>query len=125
MNNFRQIPSEENDHKKEDHRSSRNLFSLIFDREWFTKQGVIGAFPFVLFIVFLAMLYITNKQIAEKKMREIDKINKELKEAKWDYLTTKTQLMDRSKQTDVAKRVSALGLREAVIPPKKIVVKLN
>ncbi len=125
MNNFKQPEPEIANQKKEDSRSTRNLFSLVFDKEWLTKERVIGIFPFVIFIVFLGMIYITNKQIAEKNMREIDKINKELKEAKWDYLTTKTQLMDRSKQTDVAKRVELLGLKEAVVPPKKIVVKLK
>jgi hypothetical protein len=68
------------------------------------------------------MLYIANKHYAEKNIRQIEKINKELKELKWEHLTAKSILMSKSKQSEVAKITKIFGLNEAVTPPTKIVI---
>lgn len=88
-----------------------------------SKESAVSLLPFLLYLTFLGMLYIANKHYAEKNIRSIEKINKELKELKWEYMTTKHELMFKSKQTEVAKSTEVFGLKEAVVPPIKIVVK--
>ncbi|GAB3935865.1 FtsL-like putative cell division protein [Mucilaginibacter myungsuensis] len=99
---------------------------------WFTnflRKGVIttdvatSALPFVLFLAGLGMVYIANMHMAEKNIRDIDKLDKEVKELSWDYKTTKAELAYRSTLTEVIKRADTLGLKEPIAPPVKLTVK--
>jgi hypothetical protein len=58
-----------------------------------------------------------NGNIADKKIRDINKLNKEIKELRSNYIITKSELMFLSKQTEVAKRVEPLGLKETTQQP--------
>jgi hypothetical protein len=69
------------------------------------------------------MVYIANRHFAEQTIRGIDKLSQEVKELSWDFKTLKADLMLKSTQTEVAKQVDTLGLKEQVEPPKKIVIK--
>lgn len=87
-----------------------------------SKESALNMLPFLFFLTVLGMLYIANKHYAEKNIRQIEKINKELKELKWEHLTAKSILMSKSKQSEVVKVTKTFGLNEAVVPPTKIVV---
>lgn len=76
--------------------------------------------PFILYLTFWAILYIANTHYAEGTLISINKMNKELKELRADYLTIKADLMFRSKQSEVAKMVESQGINELDEPPKKI-----
>lgn len=78
------------------------------------------ALPFVLFLVLLGMVYIANMHLAEKNIRDIDKIGKQVKELSWDYKTAKADLAFKSTLSQVAKRADTLGLKEAIDPPQKL-----
>ncbi len=88
-----------------------------------SKESAINIMPFLFFLTVLGMLYIANKHYAEKNIRQIEKINKEIKELKWEHLTAKSELVSRSKQSEVAKATVLFGLKEAVVPPTKIMMK--
>jgi hypothetical protein len=88
-----------------------------------TKEQVMGWMPFVFFVTFLMLIYIWNSYYAEKNVREIDKISSELKELRSEYITSKSELMFKSKQSEVARELSAAGIKESVVPPKKIILK--
>ncbi len=83
-------------------------------------QTVIRNLPFIFFIAILGICYIANSHYAEKNIREIDQIDKQLNELRWDYMTTKSQLEYMSKQSEVARMVEARGLKELREPPEKI-----
>jgi hypothetical protein len=61
--------------------------------------------------------------MAEKNIREIDKLNKEVKALSWDYKSTKAELAFKSTLSEVKLRADSLGLKEAKEPPQKITVK--
>ncbi|MNQ97610.1 hypothetical protein D3C85_1132660 [compost metagenome] len=69
------------------------------------------------------MVYIANSHFAVNNVRRIDKLNKEVKELRWEYKSLKADLMFKSKLTEVAKKVDTLGIKELIEPPKKIIVK--
>ena len=69
------------------------------------------------------MIYIANSHFAVNNVRRIDKLNKEVKELRWEYKSLKADLMFKSKLTEVAKKVDTLGIKELIEPPKKIIVK--
>ena len=103
-------------------RPGRNFFNLIFSGDLLTKEAAVQLMPFFFFLFLLCLLYISNRHFAEKNVRQIDRINKELKEYKWEYVTAKAELMYQSNQSEVAKRVAPMGLKESTVPPKKIII---
>lgn len=77
---------------------------------------------FVVFIVMLAMLHIANTNMAEDFARKITGMEKEVKQLRWRYMTTSSGLMQKSKQSEVAKLVQSQGIKELRVPPFKIEV---
>ena len=90
-----------------------------------SKEAATEALPFLIFISVLCMLYIANSHMAVKNIRDIDKLNKEVKELSWEYKSLKADLMFKSKLTEVAKKVDTLGIKELTEPPNKIIVSNN
>jgi hypothetical protein len=102
---------------------STGLFASLLSKGTVSKETATEALPFVIFIAFLGMIYIGNRHSAENNIRSIDKLGKEVKELSWDFKTLKADLMFKSKQTEVIKRVdSLLGLKVSIKPPIKIKV---
>ncbi len=77
---------------------------------------------FVVFLVMLAMLHIANTNMAEDFARKITRMEKEVKQLRWRYMTTSSGLMQKSKQSEVAKLVQSQGIKELRVPPFKIEV---
>jgi len=100
----------------------RNFFTVLLADGVISKEAASEMMPFIIFIAFLGMVYIGNRHFTERNIRNIDKLNKEVQEMRWDYKTLKADLMLKSTQTEVAKKVDTLGLREPVEPPKKLMV---
>jgi cell division protein FtsL len=94
--------------EKERKRERRRLFSY----RWIVKN-----IPFFLFLSALAVVYIYNGHYADKTIRNINKVSKELKEMQYEYKTLKSEVMFRSKQSEMAKAVEPLGLKELLVPP--------
>ena len=99
------------------------LYESLDISRWVHYQTVIRNLPFVFFLAILGILYIANAHYAEKNIREMSQIEKEMNELRWEYMTTKSELEYISKQSEVARLVAPTGLKELREPPKKIVVK--
>ena len=84
------------------------------------KVSTFRLFPFLAFITFLAFIYIANNYYAERKIREINKLRKELKEIRYEYITTKSKLTELTKQSQLAKRLDHTGIKESTDPIKTI-----
>lgn len=97
-----------------------NFFTLFFTRGVVSKEAATNMLPFVFYIAFLGMIYIANRHQAEKTVRAIDKVGKEVKELTWDYKSTKAEFAFKSTLTEVSKKVDTLGIKESVEPPQKI-----
>jgi hypothetical protein len=80
-------------------------------------QAVVQNLPFFLFLSALAVVYIYNGHYYDKIIKSISRTNNELKELQFEYKTIKSDVMFRSKQTEVAKAVDPLGLMELTTPP--------
>lgn len=103
----------------------KNFFTTFLTEGVVSKESATQMMPFLIFLAMLAMVYIANRHFAEKTIRGIDKLSKEVKELSWDFKTLKADLMLKSTQTEVAKQVDTLGLKELVEPPKKIVIEIE
>lgn len=102
----------------------RNIIDVV-NGNFLTKDDVLSHMPYLLFLGFLALIYIANGYLAEDTVRKINQSTKELKELRSEYITTKSELMYKSKQSELADfiRQKGLGLKESYEPPKKIVIK--
>ena len=94
-----------------------NVFS------YFDRKSIIHFMPFVFFLTAWAIVYIANSFIAEKTIRDIDKTERDLKELRSEFITAKSELMYRSKLSEVATAIQSQGLKEARIAPKKILLR--
>jgi hypothetical protein len=100
-----------------------NFLTQFLSKGFITTDEATRALPFVLYLALLGMIYIGNRHLAEKNIRDIDKFGKEVKELSWDYKVTKADLAYKSTLTEVAKRADTLGVKESMLPPQKITVK--
>lgn len=96
--------------------------SSVFSGTFLSSDKSLKHLPFILFLALLAILYIANGYYADDKIREVNKINNQLKELRSEYISTKSDLMFASKQSEVAKTAESIGLKEPVVPPTKIQV---
>ena len=106
---------------------SKIQFQNIIDGSILTRSSVIDLMPYILFLTLLAVFYIGNRYHAEKIVRQSIEIQAELKELRAEAITSASKLMNISKQSEVARLVSinGLGLKEAVEPPRKLIVPSN
>ena len=80
-------------------------------------------FSFLLFLGFLALVYIGNAHFAEKRVREIQALQKKIKELKWEYTSIKSETMYKSIQSQIDESLEPVGLNLANKGPKVIEVK--
>lgn len=78
---------------------------------------------FVFFLAAIALVYIANSYYAEGMSRQIDSLNQELKELHYEYISTKSDLMQQTKQSEIAKKLKNSGLKESTEPVKKLIIK--
>jgi cell division protein FtsL len=97
-------------------------------RDWrrlLNYQWIVKNIPFFLFLAVLAVIYIYNGHYADKTVRNINKVSRELKELQYEYKTLKSEVMFRSKQSELAKAVEPLGLKELTSPPVMLIDSAN
>jgi hypothetical protein len=95
----------------------KNELAPVAWKKWLNYQSIVKQVPFFLFLALLAVIYIYNGHYADKMIRNINKTGKEVKELKYDYKTVKSEVMFRSKQSELTKAVEPLGLKELTASP--------
>ena len=107
-------------------KSSWSLFSLL-DRltsvDGLFREGLPVRFlPHLLFVMLLTLLYIGNTHYGNRMNRSIQRLKQETEDLRADYTTLKSDYMEASKQSEVARKVAAFGLVESSSPPFRITV---
>ncbi len=88
--------------------------------EWkqvFNYKRIVRNIPFFLFLAVLAIVYIYNGHHADKLVRKIATTEKNIKELEYEYKTVKSDLIFRSKASELVRAVAPLGLIEPKVPP--------
>ncbi|OGX81472.1 hypothetical protein BEN47_05885 [Hymenobacter lapidarius] len=107
-------------------KSSWSLFSLL-DRvtsvDGLFREGLpVRYLPHLLFVMLLTLLYIGNTHYGNRMNRSIQRLKQETEDLRADYTTLKSDYMEASKQSEVARKVAAFGLVESSSPPFRISV---
>jgi hypothetical protein len=96
--------------------SQRPDWKKFLNHKWVARN-----IPFFLFLAFLAVLYIYNGHYADKLVRRISATEKHIKELEFEYKTAKSEVIFRSKASELAKAVAPLGLKELTAPPVMLI----
>lgn len=86
-------------------------------KKYFNYNYIIKNIPFILFLSVFAIMYIYNGHYADKLIRKITASEKNVKELEYEYKTIKSEVIYRSKATEMAKAVAPLGLKEITESP--------
>ncbi len=78
--------------------------------------------PFFLFLAMLAVMYIANGHMADKTIRKISDTEKEIKKLQFEYKTAKSEVMASSREPEIVKAATPLGLKLDTVPPMRIKV---
>ncbi len=105
--------------QKEKKRSGKSVMTILggkfLVKEKFSKQ-----FPFMVYITLLLMAIITNTYIAEAKNRELAEDAQKLNKLQVEYIQVQSDIMAASKQSVLAKKLEGCGIKEAIVPLKRI-----
>jgi hypothetical protein len=78
--------------------------------------GLIG------FVFILTIASIANSYVVDRKVRLIEKLKKENKDLRDEYISTKSQLMYYTKMSEVAKKLEGRGVKAPTRPAFKLLV---
>jgi hypothetical protein len=81
------------------------------------KEGLEKLLPPIFLTVFLTIVYIALSHFHVKSLKEKELLKSELNELRSEYISVKSQLMKRSNQSEVAKRLELDGIKELRTPP--------
>ena len=95
----------------------------LLDGSFLSKESSTKELPFMAFLLFLIIIFISNTFWAQGTIRKINKYKEEVKELRIKSISIKAKLMDNTRQSHIAEKVKNLGLNESLKPPKKIYVK--
>ncbi|MFN8153932.1 MAG: FtsL-like putative cell division protein [Bacteroidia bacterium] len=102
--------------------AARNFIRFVNVFGYFDRKAVMSFMPFLMFLFLLAIVYIGNSYYAEKTIRDIDRTEKEIRELRSEFITARSELMYRSKLTEVAASIAPKGVKESTVAPRKIMV---
>ncbi len=127
-NKFKEQPKTEEpkkvDKPAKENKVVRSVTSVV-SGSFLSAESTLKNLPFILFLSFLSICYIANGYYADDQVRKVNKLTNEIKELRTQYIVVKDSLVVKSKQTEVAKALATqqTGIKESVVPPKKITVK--
>ncbi len=87
------------------------------------SEWIFGNLPFVFFLFFIGLIYIANANFRDKQVRDIQNLEKDIKNLKWRYNSAKADVMFSTKQSEVEKFVGPYNLRASNQRTKRIIIK--
>lgn len=73
----------------------------------------------IVFLAVLALVYISNVHVAERKQLKIEEKKREVQKIKWEYMSVEKDMLLNSSPSEMEKKTSEIGLEPpSSIPPK-------
>lgn len=114
--------SKETEHTSTNRRSVAKRVLSVLDGSFLTREAMLNNISYLLFLFVIGISYIANSQYAEGTVIAMERLNREIKDLRSEFISTKSELMFVSKQSKVAQSVAEMGIYESRVPPKKIVI---
>ncbi|MEN8203590.1 MAG: FtsL-like putative cell division protein [Bacteroidota bacterium] len=118
----RQKKNIEFDQSLEEKEKSFSLRDLV-DGNVLTRKSVLKQSRFILLLVGIAFFSIANRNHAEKKVIQLNRLQSDVKEMRAKSISISSDLVRISRQSEVFRLVQRyeLGLEENLEPPKKLI----
>ena len=92
----------------ENSEKKNKVFSAIGDL--FSYDWIIKNIPFFLFLAVLAVFYIANGHMSDNRIRKINDTGRRLKDLQYEYKTLKSEMMFKSRESEMVKAAQPMGL---------------
>jgi hypothetical protein len=102
--------------------TNKTGINRYFELGFLTSDLILQNLTFVLFLGFMAIIYIANARFAEKNLREIQHLQQDIRELRWRYMTIESENMYNARQSEMADRLDGRGMEAFRTQPKRIVV---
>ncbi|MDY6436937.1 MAG: FtsL-like putative cell division protein [Bacteroidales bacterium] len=99
-----------------------SFFNNFLGGDVFSKETVVRQLPFILYVVLLLMLYISNTYLAEDMRLEIKNKNRLLENKRVESVSLNAEITRLSRQSELVKALEYKGIKESVVPVKRIVI---
>ena len=100
---------------------SKGVYDLLRG-SFLTGDNSLKNWRVILFVVALLLMMIWSSHAVQAKAVKVDKLKKQKKELRAEYIDTSTILMRTRLESSVRRKVNKMGLAPAKTPPKKIKV---
>jgi len=87
----------------------------LFNYSWIVKN-----ITFFLFLAVLAVVYIANGHMSDNRIRKINETARKLKDLQYEYKTLKSEMMFKSRESEMVKAAEPLGLMMDTTSPFRI-----
>ncbi|MCL2413653.1 MAG: FtsL-like putative cell division protein [Bacteroidales bacterium] len=94
----------------------------ILDGSIITQDKFLQHLPYIIFLACLSILLIANNYATVRIAREANRISRELPELRTEHLATLSEYLRKKQQSEIARRLEDVGIRESVVPPKRIII---
>jgi hypothetical protein len=81
------------------------------------RENITKYLPFVLFLSGILLVYIFFSHRSDKKVRKIEKLNREVKELYSEYITLQTEILNGSRSSNLEQKMLKEGIKPATSPP--------
>ena len=103
-----------------DNNKNTDKQAIVEKKKIFYYNWIVKNIPFFLFIAVLTVFYIANGHYADKIIRKTTATAQHLKDIQYEFKTVKRDVIFLSKESELAKAVEPLGLKELTEPAIKI-----
>jgi len=101
---------------------NRKFLRMLNPENYLRTDFLLEHLPYLLFVALLALFYIGNSHYAFKRVREINKLEAQLVESHDEYTATNSDLMGKSRMSQVADGLADTGIKQLTTAPQKIFV---
>lgn len=88
--------------------------------DFFNYSWILKNIGFFLFLAVLAVVYIANGHMSDNRIRKINETAKRLKDLQYEYKTLKSEMMFKSRESEMVKAAGPLGLTTDTVSPARI-----
>ena len=88
----------------------RKSFVHVFGGSVFTEDFFLRNMRFILLLVVVVILFISHRYTMLQGMSDVERLQQELKDVKYEALTISSSLTEASRQGEIEKRVEEAGL---------------
>ena len=88
----------------------KRSFVHVFGGSVLTENFFLKNMKFIIVVVVIMLIFISHRYAVLQKMSDVERLQRELKDAKYESLTISSKLTEASRQAEIEKRVLESGL---------------